>query len=66
MLEEILKKDLERLKEQTLPEGTPDSAAGLKILLGSPYLGPTVDEYGNKHERTCTPQLSRSVTIHHT
>lgn len=66
MLEEILRKDLERLKEQTLPEGTPDSDAGLKILLGSPFLGYTIDEEGNRQERTCTPQLSLSVTIHHT
>lgn len=66
LYERIYKKDLQRLKEQTLPEGSPDDYAGRKILLGSPCLGYTMDEQGNKHERTCTPQLSMSVTIHHT
>lgn len=66
LYKEVYDSDLKRLKEQTLPEGSPDSDAGRKILLGSPFLGYTIDEHGNKDERTCTPQLSMSVTIHHT
>lgn len=65
LYEEALKKDLERLEGLVIAEGQPDSAAGLKILVASPFLGYTVDEDGEEDERTCTPQLSRSVTIHH-
>jgi hypothetical protein len=65
MLEKILKADLERLQKQTIPEGAPDSDAGHKILLGSPFLGYTINEDGERDKRTCTPQLSMSVTIHH-
>ena len=64
--EKSMKLDLERLQKQTLRPGSTDSEAGLKILLGSPFLGYTIDEQGQKDERTCTPQLSMSVTIHHT
>jgi hypothetical protein len=64
--EKSMKADLERLQKQTLRPGAADSEAGLKFLLGSPFLGYTIDEQGLKDERTCTPQLSMSVTIHHT
>ena len=64
--EKSMKADLERLQKQTFRPGAADSEAGLKILLGSPFLGYTIDEQGLKDERTCTPQLSMSVTIHHT
>lgn len=66
MFEAVYRRELKRLKEQTLPEGAPESDAGRKILLGSPFLGYTIDEEGRRDQRTCTPQLSMSVTIHHT
>ena len=63
--EEVFKNDQLRLEKLVIRDDQTEADAGTKVLVGSPFLGYMVDENGVQIDRSCTPQLSMSVTIRH-